>query len=134
MYIIWLVLLDQITKYLFYNQNFLNNFILFKYHTLNQWISWWLKIMPFDFLKLATIIILWAIYWFYKKWYIDKIAFTLIFAWWIWNLIDRFFLPWVRDFITIPFIHFPTFNVADMLVTFWAIWIIYKELKKFWNK
>ena len=128
--IIFLIFLDQLTKYLFFNKWFLSHLYIFHFHVKNTWISWWLQILPSCFLTIFIILILIFISYLYKKKQIDKIAFILILAWWIWNLIDRIYFWYVRDFITLPFIHFPTFNLADIFITFWAIWILKKALEK----
>jgi signal peptidase II len=124
-----LVILDQLTKYVFYNKGLFSFAYLFSKHVFNQWISWWIKIFPFDVLKLITIIILWIIIRAYKKKYIWPIAFTLLLAGGIWNLIDRFFLGWVRDFITIS-PYFPTFNLADIFITLGFLMVLIED--KIW--
>lgn len=126
--ILLLVIFDQFTKYIFYDKNLLINFFLFSKHVFNTWISWWISFFPFDIIKFFTFITLFLIFFLYKKWYIWKVEFILICAWWIWNLIDRVFLWWVRDFITV-FDFFPTFNLADIYITFWFIIILLNSIK-----
>ena len=128
--IIILVFLDQLTKYLFFNRHFLDNLYIFHFHVKNFWISRWLRILPEYLLTILIWLVLIFVTYLYQKKQIDKIALILILSGWIWNLIDRIFLWYVRDFITIPFIHFPTFNLADILITFWFIWIVRKWLEK----
>jgi len=128
--IITLIFLDQLTKYLFFNKHFLDNFYIFHFHVKNFWISRGLQILPPPALTILIVFILAFVWYLYYKKQIDKIAFILILAWGIWNLIDRIFFWYVRDFITLPFIHFPTFNLADMLITFGFLRLIWKSIEK----
>lgn len=63
----------------------------------------------------------------YKKpfktngWY--KVGFTCLIGGIIGNLIDRLFLGYVRDFISLDFISFPVFNIADIALTVGCICI-----------
>ena len=58
---------------------------------------------------------------FYKKdfkangWY--RVGFACIFGGIIGNMVDRIFVGFVRDFISLDFINFPVFNVADIALT-----------------
>jgi len=126
--ILALILIDQLTKYIFFNQDFLSNIKFFSKHVVNQWISWWLQPASNFVLFIVNSLILIFIFWLYKTKQIGKISFILIIAWWIWNLIDRILFNWVRDFITI-FNWFPTFNLADILLTLWFIFIIIENFK-----
>ena len=57
----------------------------------------------------------------YKKdfkangWY--KVGFACVFGGIIGNMIDRIFVGYVRDFISLDFINFPVFNIADIALT-----------------
>lgn len=58
------------------------------------------------------------------------ISFCLVLGGDIGNMVDRFFLGFVRDFIQISFIDFPVFNIADIclvcgIILFCAWYIIY---------
>ena len=53
---------------------------------------------------------------------------TLIIAGSLGNLIDRIFLGYVRDFISLPF--WPTFNFADFFLTLGFLWLIIILIKK----
>jgi len=121
-----LIILDQLTKYAFYNKRLFHYAYIFSKHVFNTGISWWIKIFPFDILKIITVLVLIGIRRLYKKKYIWPLAFTLLLAGGIWNLIDRFYLGWVRDFITI-FDWFPTFNLADMYITLGFIMIFIED-------
>ena len=127
LYIVILVLLDQISKYFFYD----------------KWFLWWIfepafntgisRSLPINMVVIIilTLIITAAIILLYKKNYIWKWAMIFLVWWTIWNLIDRIFLWWVRDFILV-FKRFPVFNLADTFICTWAWLIIIKEL--FFNK
>lgn len=52
-----------------------------------------------------------------------SVASALIYAGSIGNLIDRIAFGFVRDFIYFEFINFPVFNVADIALTFGAIFM-----------
>ncbi len=64
----------------------------------------------------------------YKKpfgangWY--RAGFTLILAGIIGNLVDRIAFGYVRDFISLDFINFPVFNVADIALTVGCICLV----------
>jgi len=124
-----LILADQLTKYIFFNQKILSNIKFFSKHVINQWISWWLQPASNFALFVVNSFILAFVFWLYKNKQIWKISFILITAWWIWNLIDRILFNWVRDFITV-FSWFPTFNLADIFLTLWFIFVIVETLKK----
>ncbi len=128
-YIATFLLIDQITKYIFYNQKIWAGLFHLE-PAFNTWISRSLPINMILIIALTLIITIIIIIW-YKKKYIWKRA-TIFLIWWtIGNLIDRIFLWWVRDFI-IMFKRFPIFNIADIFICTWAILIIIQEL--FTNK
>ena len=55
-------------------------------------------------------------------WY--KLGFTCILGGIIGNMIDRVFLGYVRDFISLDFINFPVFNIADIALTVGCVCIV----------
>jgi len=116
-----LILIDQISKYYFYNLHYFNSHILIT-PILNTWISWWIKLFGFSSLIFIIPTILALVYYMYKKKEITSLWFIFIFAWWIWNFIDRIIFHWVRDFI--DFHIFPIFNVADIFITIGFIIVI----------
>ena len=119
-----LVWIDQWTKYLFYNLEIWGqkNFL---YPLLNDWISRWIS-MPMVIILFVSIICIWLFaYLFYKK-YLTVLEFSLLFAWTLWNLIDRVYLWWVRDFLS--FGSFPVFNIADSFLTCGVALICIKEI------
>ena len=119
-----LIWVDKLTKYIFYNLQLWNKTSIF-YPLLNDWISWWIS-MPMAIILIISIISIWLfVYLFYKK-YLTIVEFALLFAWTIWNLIDRICLWWVRDFIAIG--RFPVFNIADAFLTCGVAWICVKEI------
>ncbi len=53
-----------------------------------------------------------------------QIALALVAGGTLGNLIDRAFLGYVRDFIKLEFIEFPTFNIADCAITIGGIMLV----------
>lgn len=124
-FILLLTIFDQISKYFFYNQNFLSKLPIFT-PAFNTWVSRSLPVNLILVIILSVIISALILIW-YKKNYIWKRA-TIFLIWWtLGNLIDRIFLWWVRDFILV-FNRFPVFNLADTFICTWAALIIIKEL------
>lgn len=78
-------------------------------------------------LALLSLLVCLAIIWFLFGWQrlqanlAEIFALALIFAGGLGNVVDRFYLGYVVDFINTTFIDFPTFNVADIGVTCGAI-------------
>jgi len=125
LYIITIVLLDQFSKYFFYDKWFLSNINILE-PAFNTGISRSLPVNLLVIIALTIVISTLLLIW-YKKKYIWKRA-TIFLIWWtLWNLIDRLFLWWVRDFILI-FKRFPIFNLADTFICTWALIVIIKEL------
>ncbi len=115
--IVVLILLDQITKFLF---NKVINYgaafnILEGYTTL-------LIIISFIVLIICTY------YYIINKDKRVKFGLTFLISGIIGNLIDRVYLGYVRDFI--DFNIFPIFNLADIFNVIGVILIIYFSLKK----
>ncbi len=128
--LVWLLALDQLTKYIFFDQKILANFFVFQ-PVLNKWIAWSISIDYF-FVYIISILALFIFaYLYYKKsiWFWEFILFC---AGTLGNLIDRVFLGWVRDFIDLR--HWPVFNFADMYLTFAVFLLIYKEFITHKNK
>ena len=128
-FIIIFVLLDQISKYFFYDNAFFSN-LPFIIPSFNTWIS---RSLPVNIILviILTIVISVIILIGYKKNYIWKRA-TIFLIWWtLGNLIDRIFLWWVRDFILV-FDRFPVFNLADIFICTWAALIVIREIF-LWN-
>lgn len=126
-----LILLDQTSKYFFYNQNLLQNFKIIE-PILNKWISRSIPIPGILTITITTIIVSFLIIAYWKK-QIKKFPTIFLVAWAIWNLIDRLFFWGVRDFINI-FERFPTFNIADILINIWVIILILNLVFDKWQK
>ena len=125
LYIIILILLDQISKYFFHNKWIWSELWIIE-PAFNTWISWSLPINMIVIIILSIIIAI-SIIILYKKNYSWKRAAIFLLWWTIGNLIDRIMLWWVRDFILI-FKRFPIFNLADTFICTWALLVIIKEL------
>ena len=104
-----LVLIDQISKYLMTDRKLTEGFISLSYTTnkgaafglLQGW--QWLFIV-------ITVMVIAGIFYYYKD-IKRKEGFMLLLAGSIGNLIDRVFLGYVRDFISVNY--FSVFNLAD---------------------
>lgn len=119
-----LIWIDQLTKYLFYNLEIWNQVSILE-PLLNNGISRWISV-PMVVIFSVSVICIWLfIYLFHKK-YLTVLDFTLLLAWTLWNLIDRIWLGWVRDFLS--FWSFPVFNIADSFLTCGVAWICIKEI------
>ncbi len=76
-----------------------------------------------------------AIFLYFKK-RIQKAPFSFIAGWalvlggTIGNLIDRIFLGHVIDFISLDFINFPIFNIADIAINVGAMFILFYIIKQ----
>lgn len=121
---ILLIWVDQLTKHIFFNLWIWKDFSLIE-PLLNNWISRWMHLPMVIILSVSIICILLFIYLFNKK-YLTILDFSLLFAWTIWNLIDRVWLWWVRDFLSLW--NFPVFNLADAFLTCWVVRICIKEI------
>lgn len=119
-----LIWIDQLTKYFFYNLWVWKSFILIE-PLLNNWISRWMY-LPMIIILFVSIVCIWIFVYLFNKRYLTILDFSLLFAWTIWNLIDRIWLWWVRDFISIW--SFPVFNIADAFLTCWVVRICIKEI------
>ncbi len=130
-----LLTLDLVSKYLMSNSEVLviiPNILEFRYseNTGAAFSSFSNKIL---FLIIFTIIVLFSfiIYDILCKEtkMIYVISFALIVTGAVGNLIDRIVFKYVRDFIYLPFINFPIFNIADICITFgiilFAIYLIF---------
>lgn len=119
-----LVLLDQTTKYIFYNLQIWNQ-ISFLSPLINTWISRGISIPMIVILIVSLFCLIVFSYLFHKK-YLSILEYSMFMAWTVWNLIDRLFLHGVRDFISIW--NFPVFNFADMLLTCWVALVLIEEI------
>ncbi len=122
-FVSWLVFIDLFTKYLFYNFEFLNNTI-FITKAFNEGIAWWIDINSY-IVYLVTLLSFFLFLFIYQKRWVWSWVIILLFAWAIWNFIDRIYLGWVRDFISIY--NFPVFNIADVYLSLAVLYVIYEE-------
>lgn len=122
-YIIMLFCLDILTKYLFFDL-WSGKYLPFIKPIINVWISWSIPLNINVSILLSFIALIVFIYLFKKK-VLGKYVFILLFAWSLWNMFDRIFLWWVRDFINIWF--WPIFNFADIYLSVAVIIIALKE-------
>lgn len=127
---ITLLAIDIISKYFFYNKNLLSD-LDFISPVFNLWISRWMQANLLVIITISIIALCIFIYLFKIK-HISRIIFSILVAGTLWNLGDRIFLWWVRDFISIW--NFPVFNIADILLNIGIILIIIEEFKPKKNK
>ena len=125
-----LILIDQLTKYIFFNLWIWKDFFLIE-PLLNNWISRWMP-LPMIIILSVSIVCVWLFVYLFNKKYLTILDFSLLFAWTIWNLIDRIWLWWVRDFISLW--SFPVFNIADAFLTCGVVRICIKEIFHLKNK
>jgi len=110
-----LIILDQLTKYLFgFVFNTGSAFGLFKEYSL--------FLLLFSFIALGFIIYLFIKY---KKY---RLIFSLFLSGIIGNLIDRLMFGYVRDFIDLRI--WPVFNLADSYLVIGVVLFIYFEYFK----
>lgn len=135
MLIVFLIIIDQITKYLanVYKPSFniLGDYFKLQYIENTGTIFGLFENSNYIFVALA--IILCAIIIFYMKKNIEKNsikekAFMLILAGGIGNLIDRILRGFVVDFISLKWVGI--FNFSDMYIVFGVIIIIFVELQE----
>ena len=106
------VVIDLITKYVFYNNRLWEEFFLLE-PAINRWISFsmnmsWGLIIGMTIVALALFIVM------YDKKMFPRMAIILLIAWTLGNLYDRIIYYGVRDFLVFP--SWFIFNVADVLL------------------
>ncbi len=134
---IFIVLIDQFTKYLmFYNKKlFINrDFLLFKLDFVKNYGAAF-NILSGSRILLSLISILFSIlliYLIYRKNTLstfDLYSYSFILGGTIGNGIDRIFKGYVVDFININIINFPVFNIADISINIGFIFLLYNIYK-----
>lgn len=120
----WLLLVDQLTKYIFFDKAYLADWLVF-HPAFNTGVSWSVQI-PIVIVVLIAGMALWAFVVAYKKKYFNRLVFSLLLAGTLWNLLDRVALQWVRDFIFI-WSRFPIFNLADIYLNVGVILYLISE-------
>ena len=134
---IFIVLIDQFTKYLiFYNKKlFINkDFLLFKLDFVkNYGAAFNLFSGSRIFLSLISIIfsilLIYLILWKNTLNSFDLYAYSFILGGTIGNGIDRIYKGFVVDFINLNIINFPVFNIADISINIGFIFLIYNIFK-----
>jgi len=134
---IFIVLIDQLTKYLiFYNTKlFINkDFLLFKLDFVKNYGAAF-NIFSGNRVFLSLISIFFSILLIYlilRKNTVniyDLYSYSFILGGTIGNGIDRIFKGFVIDFINLNFINFPVFNIADISINIGFIFLLYSIFK-----
>ena len=134
---IFIVLIDQFTKYLmsYNNKLFINkDFLLFKLDFVkNYGAAFNIFSGSRIFLSLISIIFsIILIYLIFRKKTLnlfDLYAYSFILGGTIGNGIDRIFKGFVVDFINLNIINFPVFNIADVSINIGFIFLLYNIFK-----
>ena len=134
---IFIVLIDQFTKYLmFYNKKiFINkDFLLFKLDFVkNYGAAFNIFSGSRVFLSLISIFFsILLIYFIFRKNTLnsfDLYSYSFILGGTIGNGIDRIYKGFVVDFINLNVINFPVFNIADISINIGFIFILYSIFK-----
>ena len=134
---IFIVLIDQFTKYLiFYNKKlFINkDFLLFKLDFVKNYGAAF-NIFSGSRIFLSLISILFSIlliYLIFKKNTLnsfDLYSYSFILGGTIGNGIDRIYKGFVVDFINLNIINFPVFNIADISINIGFVFLLYNIFK-----
>ena len=134
---IFIVLIDQFTKYLmFYNKKlFINkDFLLFKLDFVKNYGAAF-NILSGNRIFLSCISIIFSIlliYLIFRKNTLnsfDLYSYSFILGGTIGNGIDRIFRGFVVDFINLNIINFPVFNIADISINIGFIILLYNIIK-----
>ena len=134
---IFIILIDQFTKYLmFYNKKlFINkDFLLFKLDFVKNYGAAF-NIFSGSRIFLSLISILFSIlliYLIFRKNTLnlfDLYSYSFILGGTIGNGIDRIYKGFVVDFINLNIINFPVFNIADISINIGFIFLLYNIFK-----
>ena len=134
---IFIILIDQLTKYLmFYNQkSFINkNFLLFKLDFVKNYGAAF-NIFSGSRIFLSSISIIFSIVLIYlisrrnTLNSIDLYSYSFILGGTVGNGIDRIFKGFVVDFINLNIINFPVFNISDISINIGFIFLLYNIFK-----
>jgi len=135
---IFIVLIDQFTKYLmFYNNKFFINkdFLIFKLDFVKNYGAAF-NILSGNRVFLSLISIFFSIliiYLIFRKNTLntfDLFSYSFILGGTIGNGIDRIYKGYVVDFINLNIINFPVFNIADISINIGFIFLLYNIFKK----
>ena len=134
---IFIILIDQITKYLiFYNHKiFLNkDFLLFRLDFVKNYGAAF-NILSGSRIFLSLISIIFSILLLYlilRKNNLNSFelySYSLILGGTVGNGVDRIFKGFVVDFINLNIINFPLFNIADIAINIGFIFLLYNIFK-----
>ena len=134
---IFIVLIDQFTKYLmsFNNKLFINkDFLLFKLDFVKNYGAAF-NILSGSRIFLSTISFIFSIlliYLIFRKNNLnsfDLYSYSFILGGTIGNGIDRIYKGFVVDFINLNIIDFPVFNIADISINIGFIFLLYNIFK-----
>jgi lipoprotein signal peptidase len=125
LWFIFLVCIDQITKYFFFDLELWSEFLLLT-PVFNTGI-WWSLPIPIQLVIVLTFGICLGVFYARKHKHLDSISTLLIASGAVWNLIDRVWLSGVRDFIDLQYR--PIFNFADIYLSIALIYLIYYQFK-----
>ena len=134
---IFIVLIDQFTKYLmFYNKELFNNkdFLLFKLDFVKNYGAAF-NIFSGSRIFLSLISIFFSILLIYLIFSKNTIklfnlySYSFILGGTIGICIDRIYRGFVIDFINLNFINFPVFNIADISINIGFIFLLYNIFK-----
>ena len=136
--IIFIILIDQFTKYLmtYNNKLFIDkDFLLFKLDFVKNYGAAF-NIFSGSRIFLSLISIFFSIlliYLIFRKNTLNKLdlySYSFILGGTIGNGIDRIYKGFVVDFINLNFINFPVFNIADISINIGFIFLLYNIFKK----
>jgi len=134
---IFIILVDQFTKYLMFNnyKKFINkDFLLFRLDFVKNYGAAF-NIFSGNRIFLSLISIIFSIILIYlilRKntiGQLDVTAYSFILGGTIGNGIDRIFKGFVIDFINLNIINFPVFNIADISINVGFIFLLYRIFK-----
>ena len=134
---IFIILIDQITKYLIFNnyKSFLNkNFLFFRLDFVKNYGAAF-NILSGSRIFLSFISIIFSILLIYlilrknNLRSLDLYSYSFILGGTIGNGIDRIFKGFVIDFINLNIINFPVFNIADISINIGFILLLYCIIK-----
>ena len=134
---IFIILIDQFTKYLiFYNyKKFINkDFLLFRLDFVKNYGAAF-NIFSGSRIFLSCISIIFSILLIYLILrkntlnHFDLFGYSFILGGTIGNGIDRIYKGFVVDFINLNFINFPVFNIADISINIGFIFLLYNIFK-----
>jgi len=135
---IFIILIDQFTKYLMFNnyKTFINKeFLLFRLDYVKNYGAAF-NILSGNRIFLSFISIIFSIILIYlilrknTKNLFDLLAYSFILGGTIGNGIDRILKGFVIDFINLNVINFPVFNIADISINVGFIFLLYRIFKK----